>query len=103
MGKIATTYRQVLFWAKFGGVANQARLLIYHVMHDCCLCGEWSEKLLQLDPKRLCPKIRKRNLNTTLDEAWVCWMCKRKCQRCGATIVRPQAEQHKGMCAGCAI
>ena len=71
-------------------------------MHDCCRCGEWSESLLPLDPKHLCPKIRKRFLNTTLNDLKVCYMCRRKCTNCKANIIGAQAEQFKGMCAACA-
>lgn len=60
------------------------------------------EKQLQaIETKRVHAKIRRRNLNTQLEELWACWKCRRKCAVCQAWVVRPQVEAFGGCCAVC--
>ena len=78
-------------------------IMTSHVTRDCCLCGEWMEEkqLLAIEVKRIHQKIRRRNLNTQLEDFWACWRCRRKCVLCQAFVVRPQAEAFGGKCAVC--
>ena len=60
-------------------------------MADCCMCGEWAErkKLKPFDSSLLHTRCRGQ-LNTTLNEKYICWRCSRKCAYCSRSITMRQ-------------